>query len=192
MPRAKGEQSGRGFGKDYRVQDEIRLQRQVSLAATDVLAKLLQAQSEGRAAALAAEYVDSLNEEFFQIGGAYLQMAKKEKDSTVSSQIEAALRTAMEVKNSTLRPEIQLVNKLLAAETDTQRAQALNPAAIAEVLQSDGFYVFTLLDRMARDVATQPEGKMREDTLVKIKASRAAALERLPPAVRPLAPKPSN
>lgn len=190
-PRASGE-SGRGFGKDYRIQDEVRLQRQVTLAATDVLARLLQAQAQGGAAAVAEEYVDSLNEEFFQIGGVYLEMAKKEGDAAVTGQLESALRAAMDAKNATLRPEIQLVNKLLAAETDTQRAQALNPAAVGDLLAADNFYVFTLLDRMAGDVAGQPQSKPRDDTLAKIKAARAAAVERLPPAVRLLAPKGSS
>ena len=49
--------------------------------------------------------------------------AKKEGNAEVVAQLEAALRAAFEVKQATLRPEIQLLNRLLAAEGEEQRRQ---------------------------------------------------------------------
>lgn len=72
---------GRGFGessgKHTKAQDEIKKQRQQQLVATDLIAKLLRADNNPKR--VAEEHVDSLTEEFFQIGGAYLSMAEKGK-----------------------------------------------------------------------------------------------------------------
>ena len=57
--------AGRGFGRDYRIQDEVRAQRVAQITATEMLARLLRSGDE--APAVAAEYVDSLTEEFFQV-----------------------------------------------------------------------------------------------------------------------------
>ena len=50
--------------------------------------------------------------------------AKKEKNSAVAKQLEGALKAAMEEKQKTLRPEIQLLNNLLAVNSRTARKQA--------------------------------------------------------------------
>lgn len=42
--------------------------------------------------------------------------AQKEGETVVYEQMKAALTAALEVKQATLRPEIQLLNKLLAAD----------------------------------------------------------------------------
>lgn len=177
--------SGQGFGKkDF--DDEIRTQRQIAIAATDLLAKLLQA--EDKVKEIAIEYVESLNEEFFHIGSAYLQMAKKEGDEAVAGRLEAALKAAMEVKNSTLRPEIQLLNKLLGADTELQRKQILNSSDAGTILSMNDFYFFGLLDRMTKDVSRQPDGPQKKDLQAKLVALRQDAVDRLPQDVREKVP----
>ena len=180
-----GGKSGQGFGKKN-FDDEIREQRTMTIAATDLLAKLLQAEDKIKEVAL--EYVESLNEEFFHIGSAYFQMAKKESDEAVASQIEAALKTAMEVKNSTLRPEIQLLNKLLGADTSLQRKQMLNSGAAGAALSMNDFYFFSLLDRMTKDVSRQPDGPQKKDLQEKLVAVREDAVDRLPQDIRQKVP----
>lgn len=49
--------------------------------------------------------------------------AKKEGNTQVEVQLEAALRAAMQAKNATLRPEIQLLNILIGTEAAADRAQ---------------------------------------------------------------------
>jgi hypothetical protein len=69
---------GVGFGRENpksstnQAQDVIREQRQQQLAATDLIAKLLRADTNPKR--VAEEHVDSLTEEFFNISGAYLAM----------------------------------------------------------------------------------------------------------------------
>ena len=51
--------------------------------------------------------------------------AEKEGNTEVYNQLKAALTAAMEAKQATLRPEIQLLNKLLAAEGSLAWRQVL-------------------------------------------------------------------
>jgi hypothetical protein len=174
--------AGEGFGKkadDYKYQDEILNQRSVALAATDILARLLHAEEE--ALEVATEYSSSLTEEFFHISAAYLQMAKKDGDENVAFRLERALKAAMEAKNATLRPEIQLLNKLLGASTDLERKQVLNTKTAGETLAINDFYFFNLLDTMMKDVDRQPEGPQKVELQEKQKSVKSAALSRLPP-----------
>lgn len=175
--------AGRGFGGAWRLQDELRAQRADQLAATDMLAKLVSAGAESppRAAAVAAEYVDSLTEEFFQASSAYMALAGREGSAEVVDQIKAALEAAFEAKNATLRPEIQLLNRLLRAEDALGRKRALNGAEAGAQLTMNERYFFGLLDRMEGDVRRSPEGPQRGALLEKLGDIRADALARLPP-----------
>jgi hypothetical protein len=47
--------------------------------------------------------------------------AKKEKNDDVVSRLELVLKAAFEAKQATLRPEIQLLNRLLSQEVDTEQ-----------------------------------------------------------------------
>ena len=47
---------------------------------------------------------------------AHLLQARKEGNQPVVHQLELVIRTAMDAKQRTLRPEIQLLNTLLAAQ----------------------------------------------------------------------------
>jgi len=181
--------SGQGFGKkaneandDYKYQDEINNQRSVALAATDILARLLHA--EENALEVATEYTGSLTEEFFHISSAYLQIAKKDGDDNVASRLERAIKAAMEAKNATLRPEIQLLNKLLGAENELERKQVLNTKHAAETLTMNDNYFFNLLDTMMKDVDRQPDGPQKVELQEKQQAVKSAALGRLPPEER--------
>jgi hypothetical protein len=175
--------AGRGFGGAWRLQDELRAQRADQLAATDMLAKLVSAgaESPARAAEVAAEYVDSLTEEFFQASSAYMALAGREGSAEVADQIRAALEAAFEAKNATLRPEIQLLNRLLRAEDALGRKRALNGADAGAQLTMNGRYFFGLLDRMEGDVRRSPEGPQRGALLEKLGDIRTDALARLPP-----------
>ena len=107
-------------------------------------------------------------------------MAKKEGNDDVTKQLEQVLKTAMEVKNSTLRLEIQLLNKLLQCETELQMKQTLNSASSGDVLQMNDFYFFGLLQRMQNDVNRSPDGVQKDDLGKKLQSIREAALNRLP------------
>ena len=61
--------------------------------------------------------------------------AKKEGNSEVVTRLEAALRAAFEAKQATLRPEIQLLNRLLAAEGGEQRQQVRRSAGRCSAVQ---------------------------------------------------------
>lgn len=50
-----------------------------------------------------------------------MQQAKKEGNTEVCRKLEEVLRVAMEEKQKTLRPEIQLLNNLMAATTVPER-----------------------------------------------------------------------
>ena len=54
-------------------------------------------------------------------GLAFAQQAKKEGNTEVCRKLEEVLRVAMEEKQKTLRPEIQLLNNLMAATTVPER-----------------------------------------------------------------------
>ena len=124
--------------------------RAPQIKATELLSQLLQSE-DPRAAA--RQNVDSLTEEFFMVSSTYLEMvrtaaaaaaigghdtcsfalntafvacsqAKKEQNSEVAKQLESALKAAMEEKQKTLRPEIQLLNNLLAVNSRPARKQA--------------------------------------------------------------------
>lgn len=176
--KSKGSGGGRGFGGDSRLQDEIRARRVAQITATDMLAKLLQA-GEG-AAAVAEEYVDSLTEEFFQMSSAYMQMADKDGDAEVAQKIKEALQAAMKARQATLRPEIQLLNRLLATETPLERKQALNSRQAGDTLIMNDGYFFSLLERMTKDVRGSPEGPQRGALLEKLADIKADATDRLP------------
>ena len=50
-----------------------------------------------------------------------LSQAKKEGNKDVCAKLEQVLKVAMEEKQKTLRPEIQLLNNLMAATTVPER-----------------------------------------------------------------------
>ncbi|DBA92775.1 TPA: hypothetical protein ACH3X1_002967 [Trebouxia sp. C0004] len=99
-------------------QDHVKQARTTQVKTTEVLADLLQAPN---IAATARNNIDSINEEFFMVSSTYLDMAKKEGNTEVCRKLEEVLRVAMEEKQKTLRPEIQLLNNLMAATTVPER-----------------------------------------------------------------------
>ncbi|KAL4430850.1 hypothetical protein ABPG75_006106 [Micractinium tetrahymenae] len=176
--KGNGDNGGSSGSDAHRLQDTIRDSREQQLSASKMLAKLLEAADP---AAVAAEHVASLNEEFFWTVDTYIKMAKKEGEAEVVARLEAAMRAAFEAKQATLRPEIRLLNRLLSAEGPEQRAQILAaPEAGQQLLMSDRYF-FSLLGRMLGDVARQPEGEQRAQLLARleaVKADAAAAAEK--------------
>jgi hypothetical protein len=63
-----------------------------------------------------------------QICDSYLAMAVKEGNTDVAAQLETAMRVAMQAKQATLRPEIRLLNELLAIETPDARQKVRGAA----------------------------------------------------------------
>ena len=55
--------------------------------------------------------------------------ARKEQNSEIVKQLEGALKAAMEEKQKTLRPEIQLLNNLLAVNSRPARKQVSHTSA---------------------------------------------------------------
>lgn len=74
--------------------------------ASENLALLLKAQD---LEATCAAMVEELTENFFIIASTYLEMAKKEKEPLVVEKLESVLRVAMQIKNKSLRIEIQVL-----------------------------------------------------------------------------------
>ena len=179
---------GKGFGSPKKekqswiesqgMQKAISEQRKQQVEATELLSKLVSAGD--RAHQVAEEHVDSLTQGFFDAAAAYLTMSEREGDREVSERIREALRVAMEAKQSTLRPEIQLLNRLLASETDIQTKQILNSRQAGEALVSDDRYFFRLLGKFEEDVRRTPESASRKDLLMKLEAIRRDALARIP------------
>lgn len=171
--------SARGFGdqSQYHRQDEIKRQQNLQLRSTELIAKMLSGNSDEAVHAIASDHIDSLTEEFFHTGAAYVAMSQKENNREVEEKITAVMKIAMQVKQSTLRPEIQLLNKLLASTSPTERLQILNPTSAGECLVINDGYFFTLLERMRSDVSKQPNG---QELLKKLDEIKKDALQRLP------------
>ena len=101
--------------------------------------------------ATAKAYIEYLDEQFFMIGGSYLEMAKKEGNVEVIAQIQKCMDAAMAEKTATLRPEIQLLNLLVNG--DTKRINdLLSDKKNQETLKRDNGYFFTLVKKMYQDV----------------------------------------
>eukprot|EP00955_Chlamydomonas_euryale_P115428 366348-Chlamydomonas_euryale.AAC.9 len=81
------------------------------------------------------------------LGLAALQ-AKKEGNAAVVTSLETVLRAAFEAKQSTLRVEIQLLNRMLAADGPEARHALLDTSQGQEGIAANDRYFFTLVDRM--------------------------------------------
>jgi hypothetical protein len=160
---------------EFLLQDSVQAQRRVQVSTTQLLSKLLSAvQEEGGAEKVAEEHVEDFDEAFFHVASAYLEMAKKEdEDSFVVQQLEAVLRIAMRAKQATLRPEIQLLNGLLAAENWHEMESVLQSAEAEQILMMNDRYFFGLVDRMMNDVSRhQPELARKLETIKKSAVQR--------------------
>lgn len=173
-----GWQAFRAAGKDDRI---LEGNRAVQVGGSKLLMKLLEA-DDTRAAA--RDIAADMDEGFFSVGAAYLDMAKKEKQLEVAARIESALKIAMEEKNNTLRPEIKLLNRLIAEPKSFKRKQVLNTREAGEALQMNDGYFFTLLTRMTADVENQPSNPQKKPLLSQLQDIKLEASARLPPSPR--------
>lgn len=85
-----------------------------------LLLQLLQAKDP---AAYARANVDLYQEEFFQSSWAFIAMAEREGSKEVVQELHKAMRIAMDAKQASLRPELQLMNLLMAAPDGPARAK---------------------------------------------------------------------
>lgn len=161
----------------HKAQDTIKNARLQQLAATDMLATLLQAPDIRSAV---QSHMSSLTEDFFSTCSLYLEMARKEGNADVKVKLEAVLKVAMEEKQKTLRPEIQLLNSLLSADSTAGRRSILNTPESVEQLQMNDKYFFGLVERMMSDVKRQPESARKVQLATRLKDIKKEALARLP------------
>lgn len=99
------------------------------------------------------------------VSSTYLDMARKEGNKEVCTKLEQVLKIAMEEKQKTLRPEIQLLNNLMAATTVPERERVLDDEEAKKALVMNNGYFFGLLDRMISDVGRQPDNPRKQDVM---------------------------
>ncbi|GLI66929.1 hypothetical protein VaNZ11_010959 [Volvox africanus] len=146
---------------------------------TDLLARLLESPDPTE---VARQHVERLNEEFFMTGSAYLTLARKDGNVDVAARLERALTAAWSVKHSTLRPELQLLNILVRAETEAERKQLYMSGGtdlLSTLVMNDRWFL-TALDRMAADVERQPPNPGKAQLMSRLRAIQreTEALER--------------
>ncbi|KAK9812959.1 hypothetical protein WJX72_006509 [[Myrmecia] bisecta] len=161
-------------------QDKIKAARSTQLQATDVLAKLLGARDPDAVRAVAQEYIEHLSEQFFMISSTYLEMAKKEGNAEMFGQMQNVLKIAMEEKQKTLRPEIQLLNRLIAEDSSSARKQILNTQEAGRTLVMNNRYFFGLLDKFTRDVNGQPDNARKMKLSMQLREIKKEATARIP------------
>ena len=135
--------------------------------------------------AAARHNVPNFSEEFFLIASGLMEMvrllhchgltavlqslrqpvreqARKERNSHVVQQLETVLRAAMEEKQKTLRPEIQLLNALLAQQDRRTRKRvrcvALRPCPVADQAYSGAVLLQMMQDPEALKVMAMNNG----------------------------------
>ncbi|GLC58075.1 hypothetical protein PLESTB_001315800 [Pleodorina starrii] len=146
---------------------------------TALLATLLEA---GDPVGVARQQLEGLNEEFFMTGSAYLTLARKDGNPDVASRLERALSAAWSVKQSSLRPELQLLNQLVRADTEAERRQMYLSGGsdlLSTLTMNDRWFASTL-GRMLADVERQPPNPGKAALLGKLRGIQreTEALER--------------
>ncbi|KAG2484601.1 hypothetical protein HYH03_016642 [Edaphochlamys debaryana] len=153
--------------------------RQSQRRSTDLLALLLDSRDP---AATARENLGALSEEFFMTAGTFLTLARKEGNADVATRLERALMAAWDVKQSSLRPELQLLNRLVRAGGEPERRQIYleGGPSLPPLLSSDGRWFFRTLERLTGDVERQPPNPDKVPLLSKLKAiaREAEAIEK--------------
>lgn len=144
----------------------IKEQRQYQLDASYLLGEMFKAADP---VAFADENVENLNEGFFQLASFYLSSAKKEGNVEVSAKIEKCLRIAGEAKNRTLRPEIQLFNKLFQAKSAQER-QVIYEADMTCLFSDDYYFQRLLLPKFEEDVKRQKDSPNRKKVLAQLRS----------------------
>lgn len=147
--------------------DKLEMARKTQTNATDLLAQLMKAEDTQQ---FACEHVDSLNQEFFMIASTYLSMAKKEGNAEVVNRIETTMKIAMQEREKTLRPEIQLLNQLLRDNGASERS--ITMSKFVDYLKSDSYF-FQLLNRMTLDVEKQPTSRSNPEQMKLLAQLRA-------------------
>ncbi|PNW71008.1 hypothetical protein CHLRE_17g742550v5 [Chlamydomonas reinhardtii] len=153
--------------------------RVTQLRATELLAKLLEASDP---TGEARQHVESLTEDFFMTSSTYLTLARKEGNADVASRLERALSAAWAVKQATMRPELQLLNGLVRAESDAARRQMYvsGGSDLVDTLRMNDRWFFSMLERMTNDVERQPPNPGKAQLLTRLRSIKkeAEALEK--------------
>jgi hypothetical protein len=133
----------------------------VQRAATLLLTALVAETDAEKRAQIARDNVDKIDGTFFAVADAYAQMARAEEGGgeEVATALEAAVKVALDAKQSTLRPEIRLLNRMLDAPGLEARRAVLEGegGAGAQLLRDRGAreYLLSLLATLEKDVAAQ-------------------------------------
>lgn len=91
--------------------------------------------------------------------------AEKEGDAAVKARLQTVLKVAMEEKQKTLRPEIQLLNRLLAVKTSAERRQARGMPLLACIAQTIRHLARSLVDcGTAGACAASPAGPHSQES----------------------------
>ncbi|KAG2425595.1 hypothetical protein HXX76_013638 [Chlamydomonas incerta] len=147
--------------------------------ATELLAKLLEASDP---TGVARQHVEALTEDFFMTASTYLTIARKEGNVEVAGRLERALSAAWTVKQATLRPELQLLNGLVRAESDAARRQMYvnGGSDLVDTLCMNDRWFFSMLERMTNDVERQPPNPGKAQLLTRLRSIKkeADALEK--------------
>ncbi|EFJ47400.1 hypothetical protein VOLCADRAFT_92060 [Volvox carteri f. nagariensis] len=146
--------------------DGARISQQRSTA---LLARLLESSDP---TGVARQSLEGLNEDFFMTGSAYLTLARKDGNADVADRLERALTAAWKVKQSSLRPELQLLNDLIRAETEAERKQLYisGGSDLLSTLSMNDRWFASALGRMAADVERQPPNQGKAQLLGRLRA----------------------
>lgn len=156
-------------------EDVVDSNRARQLQGSELLMKLLDAEDVRKTA---VELAPQMGEDFFMVGSAYMDMAKKDKQLEVAANIEAALKVAMEEKSKTLRPEIRLLNELVAQKDSVQRKRILNSKSAGEALQMNEGYFFILLSQFTSDISGQADNPGKKELLERLQEIEYETLSR--------------
>ncbi|KAL6781176.1 hypothetical protein ACKKBG_A10115 [Auxenochlorella protothecoides x Auxenochlorella symbiontica] len=127
-----------------------------------LLLQLLQAKDP---AAYARANVDLYQEEFFQSSWAFIAMAEREGSKEVVQELHKAMRIAMDAKQASLRPELQLMNLLMAAPDGPARAKIWAQFTEGDKAPLDGAFFTRVLARFSKDVASGASGTQKDKNL---------------------------
>lgn len=141
------------------------------MKSTELLAELLKTANRTQ---FAQEHLDSLTEDFFLVSSTFMEMARKDGNMDMVNQIESALKVAMDEKGKTLRPEIQLLNKLLQQTRSSERSTTFK--GNSQYLRNDSYF-FELLRMMTKDVEKQPDSPRKSNLLKQLRIIMAEADE---------------
>ncbi|KFM27908.1 hypothetical protein F751_5946 [Auxenochlorella protothecoides] len=92
-------------------------------------------------------------------------MAEREGSKEVVQELHKAMRIAMDAKQASLRPELQLMNLLMAAPDGPARAKIWAQFTEGDKAPLDGAFFTRVLARFSKDVASGASGTQKDKNL---------------------------